>query len=182
MKLDRETRKKLLETARRAVEASLSGAPTPPLDRELADLGPDQGAFVTLHLHGQLRGCIGNFQGRGPLAATVQEMAVSAARRDPRFRPISDPDELAQCQVEISALSTLEPIDPDEVVVGKHGLYLIRGINRGVLLPQVPVEQGWDRETFLDQTCVKAGMEPGCWRTPGTTILGFTAEVFGEEE
>ena len=112
--------------------------------------------------------------------AVVQECAVAAATEDPRFPPVS-PDELSSLRVEISVLTPLVLIRPEEVEVGRHGLMIAQGRRRGLLLPQVPVEWGWDRETFLDQTCVKAGLPPSAWRH-GATLWAFTAEVFGEEE
>ncbi|MBU1742883.1 MAG: AmmeMemoRadiSam system protein A, partial [Proteobacteria bacterium] len=128
------------------------------------------------------RGCIGNFQGSGTLAETVQDMARAAAFEDPRFPPLSG-DELAEVDLEISVLTPLRRIeDPSLIEVGRHGVYLIQGSCRGVLLPQVAVEWGWDRDTFLDQTCVKAGLGPGCWRDPGAEIYVFSAQVFGEKD
>jgi len=115
-----------------------------------------------------------------PLFKVVQECAVAAATEDPRFPPVS-PKELSFLRIEISVLTPLFPILPDEVEVGRHGLMVEQGRMRGLLLPQVPVEWGWDRETFLDQACVKAGLPPSAWRH-GATLRAFTAEVFGEEK
>ncbi len=139
------------------------------------------GAFVTLHKYGELRGCIGTFQAEKPLYLVVKEMALSAAFNDPRFPPLST-EELPEVEIEISVLSPLARGKPEEVEVGRHGIYLIKGIFRGVLLPQVAVEHGWDRETFLDHVCLKAGLPPGCWRDPETEIYLFTAEVFSERD
>jgi AmmeMemoRadiSam system protein A len=113
-----------------------------------------------------------------PLWKVVQECAVAAATEDPRFPPVS-PKELPELHVEISVLTPLFPIRPEDIVVGRHGLMVTQGRMRGLLLPQVPVELGWDREMFLDQTCAKAGLPPSAWRH-GATLQGFTAEVFGE--
>jgi len=110
----------------------------------------------------------------------VQECAVAAGSEDSRFPPVS-PKELPSLRVEISVLTPLVPIRPEEVEVGRHGLMVAQGRMRGLLLPQVPVEWGWDRETFLDQVCVKAGLPPSAWRH-GATLLAFSAEVFGEDE
>ena len=110
---------------------------------------------------------------------TVARMAVSAAVDDGRFEPVTAA-ELPELQIEISALGPLEPIHPDEVEIGRHGLLISHRGRRGVLLPQVPVEHDWDRETFLEHTCLKAGLAPGSWRDEGVELLGFTAEVFGE--
>jgi AmmeMemoRadiSam system protein A len=114
-----------------------------------------------------------------PLFKVVQECAVAAATEDPRFPPVSA-NELPSLRIEISVLTPLVPIRPEEVQVGRHGLMVSKGRMRGLLLPQVPVEWGWDREMFLDQTCVKAGLPPSAWRH-GATLQAFTAEVFGEE-
>jgi AmmeMemoRadiSam system protein A len=113
-----------------------------------------------------------------PLVQTVAETAAAAAFEDPRFAPVTD-EEAPELKVEISILTVPRPISPEEVVVGKHGLIIGQHGRRGLLLPQVPLEHGWDRETFLSQTCIKAGLSPEAWRE-GATIEGFTAEVFGE--
>jgi hypothetical protein len=143
-----------------------------------AALAERYGAFVTLKRHGELRGCIGNIVGTAPLGETVAQMAKAAATADPRFPPLK-PEELKGLELEISVLTPLEPvIDPKDIVVGRHGLFIVYGNNRGLLLPQVATEQGWDRETFLEQTCWKAGLPPGAWRNPGAQIYKFSAEVF----
>ncbi len=182
MALEDKARKRLLNLARTAVEDRLLGRDPKALEPADEALGKDRGAFVTLHHRGMLRGCIGNFTGQGSLARTIRRMAGAAAFEDPRFPPLSSLEELGECDIEISSLTPLEETDPEEIEVGRHGVYLIHGFNRGVLLPQVAVEQGWDRETFLDQTCLKAGMSPGCWRDPETKVMTFEAEVFGEKE
>ncbi|MCF8032171.1 MAG: AmmeMemoRadiSam system protein A [Desulfarculaceae bacterium] len=177
-----EEQEALLALARQTI-AKLVGAggdQTPPADLPGPEI--ERGAFVTLHEHGQLRGCIGNFVGQGPLSQTIEEMAVAAASQDPRFPPLGR-GELDQVDLEISVLSPLKPIeDVSEIQVGTHGIYIISPRGRGVLLPQVATEYGWDRETFLDQTCVKAGLAPGCWRDPNTQILIFSAQIFAEKE
>ncbi|AEH44729.1 AMMECR1 domain protein [Thermodesulfatator indicus DSM 15286] len=172
----------LLYIARESITSALEGRP-PRLPREIPPkLLEPYGAFVTLHKHGQLRGCIGTFHPEGPLYKTVFEMARSAAFNDPRFPPVTL-EELSEIDIEISVLSPMwRATSIDEIEVGKHGIYIIRGINRGVLLPQVAVEYGWDRETFLDHTCLKAGLPPGCWQDPETEIYLFTAEIFSEKE
>ena len=172
----------LLRVAREAIKSELSREPfTMPSPPASPALQEHRGAFVTLHEHGNLRGCIGNFVSNRPLYETVADMAVSAAFNDPRFPPLQL-SEFGEIDLEISALTPLEPIkDVDIIEVGTHGIYLINGPYRGVLLPQVATEYGWDRYTFLDQTCLKAGMAPGCWKDPSTQILVFSAEVFGEK-
>lgn len=138
------------------------------------------GAFVTLHRLGRLRGCIGYIQGRKPLDEAVIDCALSAAFQDPRFPPVG-PEELDEIDIEISVLSPLYEIRPEEVEVGKHGLMISRGALRGLLLPQVATELRWTREQFLEETCVKAGLERDAWRA-GAKLEAFMADVFGESE
>jgi AmmeMemoRadiSam system protein A len=139
------------------------------------------GAFVTLHKHGALRGCIGLVEALRPLHRSVQEMAAAAAFEDPRF-PSLGRDELDEIDIEISVMSPLKPIkDVGEIEVGKHGILMKRGRHQGLLLPQVATEQGWDRNTFLEHTCYKSGMMGDCWKQPDTEIYIFSAEVFGEK-
>lgn len=140
-------------------------------------LGQPFGAFVTLKKHGQLRGCIGNIVGDRPIRETIIRMAQAAAFNDPRFPPVGS-EELADLGVEISILSPLEPCSPEDVVPGRHGLLVRRGPHSGLLLPQVASEHGWDRETFLAQTCRKAGLPADAWRQTGTEIHCFEAVVF----
>ncbi len=172
----------LLYIARESIASALEGRP-PRLPEEVPPkLLEPYGAFVTLTKHGQLRGCIGTFHADKPLYQIVFEMARSAAFNDPRFPPLA-PEELPEVEIEISVLSPMwRARSPEDVEVGKHGVYIVRGVHRGVLLPQVAVEYGWDRETFLDHTCLKAGLPPGCWQDPETEIYLFTAEIFSEKE
>jgi uncharacterized protein len=173
-------RELLLKLAHDSIELALAGR-----DRDL-DLSPPsphlaepRGAFTTLHLQGKLRGCIGYILPVESLYKTIAATARAAAFEDPRFEPVT----LAEApglKVEISVLSVPQPIRPDEVVVGRHGLIVSGGGRRGLLLPQVPTEWEWDRETFLAQTCLKAGLPPDAWQH-GAQLQGFTAEVFGEE-
>jgi uncharacterized protein len=168
----------LLGLAHRSIEAALEQRDidlTPPTEH----LAEYRGAFSTLHLHGRLRGCIGYVFPGQPLYQTVAETAKAAAFDDPRFEPLTLPEALA-VKIEISVLSLLRRAAGEEVVVGKHGLVVTQGSRRGLLLPQVPVEWEWDRETFLTQTCLKAGLDPDVWRR-GAGLQTFTAEVFGEE-
>ena len=177
-----EEQKELLGIARRAVEQSAKGRALPAESSDFEGLEFERGAFVTLHKAGRLRGCIGNFSAEGPLLNTVQTMALAAARQDPRFPPVS-PSEVPDLELEISVLSPLKKIeDVGEIQVGVHGIYIINPRGRGVLLPQVATEYGWDRDTFLDQTCVKAGLNPGCWQDPRTEILIFSAQIFSEKD
>lgn len=162
------------ESINKALRAEEMDA-TPP-SPHLAEL---RGAFTTLHLHGKLRGCIGYVVALHPLYQTVAETARAAAFDDPRFDPVTA-EEAALLKVEISVLAPLKPIRPDDVIVGKHGLVVTMGCHRGLLLPQVPVEWTWDRETFLSQACLKAGLPPLAWQQ-GAELQSFTAEVFGEQ-
>jgi AmmeMemoRadiSam system protein A len=137
------------------------------------------GVFVTLEEKGELRGCIGHTWANLPLYRAVQEMAVAAATNDPRFPPL-EPEELDGITVEISILSPFHRLaDVGQIEVGTHGLMIIARGGRGLLLPQVPVDHDWDRETFLKELCQKAGLAPGCWQE-GATLYAFTAVVFGE--
>ena len=140
------------------------------------------GAFVTLHGKGhKLRGCIGRMSASEALEKTIRTMAIEAAFGDPRFPPLKQ-DELPSCEIEISVLSPMEKCpDPRSVKVGLHGLYLIYHGRSGVLLPQVPVEQGWDLDEYLDYICTKAGVPPKSYEAPGAELLTFTAAVFGEQ-
>lgn len=177
--LDRLERRELLCLARNALEAHYAGQAPPELNGPSKRLRQHRGAFCTLTKRGNLRGCIGYVEPIKPLWLAVRELAVAAATGDPRFAPVHA-SELDELHIELSALSPLEPLgDPSEVVVGRHGL-LIRARGRsGLLLPQVPVEQGWEREEFLDHTCLKAGLPTGCWRAEAE-LFTFTAQVFGE--
>jgi len=177
--LDAAQRETLLGIARRALEGYVRAGKVPLEEGAQGKLAAPGAAFVTLTKNGRLRGCIGYTEAVAPLFKVVQECAVAAATEDPRFPPVS-PMELPSLRVEISVLTPLVPIRPEEVEIGRHGLMVSQGRMRGLLLPQVPVEWGWDRETFLDQTCVKAGLPPSAWRH-GATLRAFTAEVFGEE-
>jgi AmmeMemoRadiSam system protein B/AmmeMemoRadiSam system protein A len=179
--LSAEDKARLKNIARQTLAAKLFGT-VPSPDLTLSELPPPlrepRGAFVTLKRHGQLRGCIGQIEARQPLAHTVSRMAVAAAFQDPRFPPVT-PDEWDDLELEISVLSPLTKLDdPTQVRVGTHGLVLRKGSRSGLLLPQVAVEQGWDRETFLRQTCRKAGLPPEAWRDSDTEIFTFTADVF----
>ena len=174
-----QERQQLLQLARHSIVAHLRGESLPHPD--LPDrLGEPRGAFCTLHLHGKLRGCIGYVEPLFPLWQTVVQTAAAAATDDPRFAPLTL-GELAHVHIELSVMSPLRTITPDEVEVGVHGLMISQGSKRGLLLPQVATEWGFDRETFLSGTCHKAGLRGDAWQH-GATIQAFTAEVFGEPE
>jgi AmmeMemoRadiSam system protein A len=167
----------LLRLAHRSIELALEGRDIDPTS-PTAHLSVPRGAFTTLHLEGELRGCIGYVLPTQSLYATVAEAARAAALDDPRF-PAVTPAEAAHLKIEISVLSLVQPIRPEEVIVGQHGLVVTQGNRRGLLLPQVPIEWKWDRETFLAQACLKAGLRADAWQH-GAQLQGFTAEVFGE--
>ena len=178
--LTAEERRALLEAARESIAAHFQRR-SPRVPGATGALAENRGAFVTLHRpDGELRGCVGLMRSDRPLLDTVARMAVAAATEDGRFDPVTEA-ELDGLTIEISALGPLEPIRPEKVEVGRHGLLIGYGGRRGVLLPQVPVEHGWDRETFLAHTCGKAGLPEDTWQKPGVELLGFTATVFGEE-
>lgn len=175
-------RRALLRLVRDTLHAYLTTGEIPREPPPSEPLGQPAGSFVTLKTlpEGHLRGCIGTFSADLPLHRCVQDMAVSAASRDPRFRAV-EPDELEHLGIEISVLSPRRIIDdPQTIEVGRHGVCISKGMHRGVLLPQVPVEHGWDRETFLEHLCLKAGLPTDAWCQEDTVLEVFTAEVFGE--
>jgi AmmeMemoRadiSam system protein A len=178
--LSAEDRGRLLAEARRAVADALAGrAPTPV--EPAGVFAREAGVFVSLHLDGDLRGCIGHPDGNQTLAIVVPQCAVAAATGDPRFEAVS-PAELDRCVIEISVLGPITAVhDPREIVVGRDGLIAEQGWRRGLLLPQVAVEYGWDRDTFLARTCGKAGLPPDAWRR-GAAISRFEAEVFDDAD
>lgn len=178
--LTRTERQALLRLARLALTARVTGALDPALP-DVASLHRPAGAFVTLTARSELRGCIGHPEADQALAGVVSRCAAAAATEDPRFDPVT-PAELAGILVEVSVLGALERVhDPSTIVVGRHGLIVEQGVRRGLLLPQVATEWRWDWQTFVSQTCRKAGLRPDAWRT-GASILSFEAEVFGEGE
>ncbi len=179
-RLSSEEREHLLKLARNAIveELGLPGTNITPLSSEVLD--SRCGAFVTLKIDGRLRGCIGYIEAVKPLKETVVEMAKAAAFRDPRF-PSLGQEEIPSTTIEISVLSPLSRIEDSNIIeVGRHGLIVEKGIYKGLLLPQVAVEHGWDKETFLEHTCEKAGLPAYAWKEPDTQIYVFSAEVFGE--
>ncbi len=180
--LSLEEKKYCLWLARKTLEDYFKGdlqLRIPP--EEYTNLWEKRGVFVTLNKQGLLRGCIGVLEPLYPLYEGIQRMAISAAVEDPRFPPVTR-DELDDITIEISVLSPLRRGTIEEVEVGKHGVYLIKGFRRGVLLPQVPLEYGWDKETFLKHVCLKAGLSEDCYLDPDVELYLFTAEVFSEEE
>lgn len=182
-----EQRKILLAIAHEAIASKIAGRPLPgkpPLDRATSSLWTaleePRGVFTTLYLRGELRGCVGYVAPIKPLFHAVAETACAAAFEDSRFWPVS-PVEAPELKISLSVLSQLFPIDAAHVEVGRHGLVVSDGMRRGLLLPQVPVEHGWDRETFLEQTCRKAGLPSDAW-SKQVTVEAFTAEVFKDDD
>lgn len=176
--MTQEEKKALLKLARSSVEAAASGGNPPPVPGEEV-FRREGGVFVTLKKNSRLRGCIGHFTGLGTLGETIKAMAREASVGDPRFPPVQR-KEVDSLTVEISILSPMKKIAPAEVQPGLHGLYVRKGIHRGTLLPQVALEEGWDRETFLAHTCLKAGLPWNAWLDRETELLAYTAEVFSE--
>lgn len=179
MELKHDEKQQLLQLARDTIAQALGKQPGAPAELSPA-LQQKGGAFVTLHKKGHLRGCIGSFPGDYTLEKIVRQMASAAAFKDPRFLPLKA-EEFDEIDLEISVLSPLLKSDPKQLQVGKHGVYLVSPRGRGVLLPQVAVEQGWDEITFLQQTCRKAGLKKDAWQDDDVDVYLFTAQVFGEK-
>jgi AmmeMemoRadiSam system protein A len=176
---DESQRRTLLRIARESIENALKIKEN--FDSHPEDFLLQKGsAFVTITINEELRGCIGTTDAREPLGEAIKHCAVSAAFRDPRFPPLTK-EEYPLIHLEISVLSPFQKVNhPDEVIAGEHGVMITRGYYRGLLLPQVATEYGWDRDTFLSYTCRKAGLPQDAWKDPNTVIEIFTAEVFGE--
>ncbi len=178
MDISTDDRQRLLRLARQTLEARVRKAPAPAVEYGGA-LDWPCGAFVTIHCRGDLRGCLGRLDVDAPLADTVAHLAAVVSDSDPRFSPVS-PRELPDISLEISVLTPEQQVRSiDEIEIGRHGLIVEQGHRRGLLLPQVATEHGWNRETFLDHACRKASLPPDAWRR-GARILIFEAEVFGE--
>jgi uncharacterized protein len=173
-----DDRIRLLRLARRCLEARVRREPPPIVERG-GGLDEPMGAFVTIHTAGQLRGCLGRLETDRAIAEHVAHLAALVSDSDPRFRPLTA-SELALTAIEISALTPeVEVRDVMEIEVGRHGLIIAQGHRRGLLLPQVATEHGWNCETFLEHTCIKAGLSIDAWRR-GARIFRFEADVFGE--
>ena len=180
--LNEDEQRCLLNLARQAIRAALhreafelASLATPLPSQRLRESGA---AFVSLHRHGRLRGCVGYVVASKPLYETVAEAASAAAFHDLRFSPLRE-DEFVDVEIEISVLSPFFTIAPEDIRPGEHGLMVSLGPYRGLLLPQVATEYGWDRQRFLEETCAKAGLDPDAWKK-GATIEAFTACVFSE--
>jgi len=182
IELTKDQQVKLLKLARKTIADSLGIRLDGEIDLEDEIFKEMCGAFVTLHIKGRLRGCIGYIQGIKSIPDTIVDMAKASAFKDPRFPPLRK-DEYLLIDIEISVLSPIEPVkNVSEIKVGRDGLIICRGFNSGLLLPQVPVEQCWDLDTFLENTCYKAGLPGNAWQQKGTKIEKFSAQVFGEKE
>jgi AmmeMemoRadiSam system protein B/AmmeMemoRadiSam system protein A len=179
--LSQAERQELLRLARTAIAEYLKTGSIPTPEPTAPESDRRSGVFVTLKKGNELRGCIGRLRADMPLHQRVQELAVAAATSDPRFPPLAL-TELDEVNIEISILSPIQRItDTHAIEVGTHGLVILQAGRQGVLLPQVPIEEGWDREEYLDNLCLKAGLMPDCW-TDQPTLYAFKATVFGEVE
>ena len=171
-----------VEVAKQALEEHIKRGKVlqPPAELSL-EMQQKAGVFVSLKKDGELRGCIGSISGEKPLYQGVIDNAINSSTKDPRFPPVTK-DEIKSLAIEISVLTPLKKIDkPEEIIVGRHGVYLKKGWHSAVFLPQVAPEQGWDRETMLNHLCLKAGLGPADWKTD-CEFKVFSTLVFGEEE
>ncbi|OIN95855.1 hypothetical protein AUJ66_08150 [Candidatus Desantisbacteria bacterium CG1_02_38_46] len=179
--LDKGQQERLLKIARQTLEEHIRKGRISEFKEIDPALTQKCGVFVTLTKKGQLRGCIGYIQPILPLDETISKMAIESSTGDPRFPPVSS-EELKEIHIEISVLTPLQLInDVNKIEVGKHGLYIRKGLFSGLLLPQVATSYAWDKWQFLDQTCIKAGLSPGDWREKDSQIFIFSAQIFGEE-
>ena len=174
-----EDRRSLLQCARQAITEAVSGSQLPVNIPQHGIFGEQCGVFVTLHVRGCLRGCIGVIESEQPLGESIVRCAAGAALRDSRFSPMG-PEELEELDIEISILSPPAPIRPEEIEIGRHGLLIVYETQRGLLLPQVAKEHSFNREQFLEETCWKAGLPRQAWSQGEVRIFGFTCEVFSE--
>ncbi len=176
--LDDEDKKFLKDLAYKTIEYRFKKIEFPEVEPPSKEVSANRGAFVTLKTHGMLRGCIGMVRAAKPLYQTVSEMALAAAFEDPRFGPLND-YEFKDIEIEISALTPLQKVEElDEIKVGRDGLMIVMEFHSGLLLPQVAVENGWDRKTFLEQTCLKAGLPKNSFKDKAAKIYKFQAEIF----
>jgi AmmeMemoRadiSam system protein A len=178
LEFSQDERSLLLRLAHDAIVSALEGREIP-LDPPTDHLAEPRGAFTSLYLRGELRGCVGYVLPVSPVYRAVADTARAAAFEDTRFHPVTLP-EARELEVELSILSPPQPIAAEAIEIGRHGLLISMAGHRGLLLPQVPAEHHWDRSTFLEQTCRKAGLPLDAWKN-GATIEAFTAEIFGEK-
>jgi AmmeMemoRadiSam system protein A len=170
----------LVEIARRAISSAILEKRIPDFPAFPTALSERKGAFVSLYRAGALRGCVGQVENPGPLADVVARSAINAALYDSRFTPVGA-EEVATLEIEISVLTAPERILLEAIVAGRHGLMVVHGSFRGLLLPQVATERKWSGQRLLEETCVKAGLPRDAWRDSATQVFGFTAEVFSEK-
>jgi AmmeMemoRadiSam system protein A len=175
----KEERRLLLELARNSIASSLQGAYAQ-VEIPSGHLGESRGVFTTLKIAKKLRGCVGQPFPNEPLVSAVAGTAIGAAMRDPRFPALRLAD-LPRVEISLSVLSPIFPIALDDIEMGRHGLLVSFGAQRGLLLPEVPVYMGWDLRTFLEQTCHKSGLASDAWRN-GATVEAFTTEGFSEQD
>src|SRR5467141_2106386 len=164
----------LLDLARRAILNAVVEKRILDFSAYVISLTEPAGAFVTLHQHSRLRGCVGQVESPDPLVETIARAAINAALHDPRFPAVG------AGEIGISVLSPPAPIAPDAILLGHHGLLIVNGKNQGLLLPQVATERRWSSQRFLEETCAKAGLPRDAWREPSTRVLAFAAEVFSD--
>jgi AmmeMemoRadiSam system protein A len=181
--LDEHERRELLRIARATLKENIISGRIPPGAPHRESLIARAGVFVSLHAGEELRGCIGTTMESAPIYRQVQEMAIAAATRDPRFPAVKKLDEVAKLGIEISVLGERGQVKaPADVEVGKHGLIVVQGDRKGLLLPQVAADHQWDATTFLAKTCEKAGLPPDAWQKADTHVERFTAQVFSEKD
>lgn len=178
--LGADERRSLLALARQAIIDAVIHDRLPETIPKNGIFAERRGVFVTLHVRGRLRGCIGIVEGHEPLGEGIAHAAASAALKDPRFSRLRA-EELGGLKIEISLLSPLAPLRPEEVQIGTHGLLIVSGRHRGLLLPQVATEHHLSREQFLQETCEKAGLPRDAWRQDDVLLFGFTCEICAEE-
>jgi uncharacterized protein len=177
--LSEADRRAALQLARTAVVEAVSHRKLPDTFPRGGVFAERRGVFVTLHVRNRLQGCIGVIEANEPLGEAIVRCAASAALEDPRFAPMRA-DQLSELSIEISLLSPMEPITPESVEIGRHGLFLRLHSQRGLLLPQVAIEHRLTRDQFIEETCRKAGLHREAWRDPEAHLFGFTCEVFSE--
>lgn len=179
--LSDDEKRELLRISRATLREHFYTGRIPPGKPHRDSLTAEAGAFVTLHKNGELRGCIGTQQETTALFRTVQEMTIAAALRDPRFSPVEE-DEIDEIEIEVSVLGNPRPVsDAGEITIGTHGLSVTQGEKRGVLLPQVAVENSWDAAEFLARVCAKAGLAEDSWKSDESQVEAFTAQVFNDK-
>ena len=177
-----DDRATLMGLSRKTLEQCLGGGELPQISEGSATLKELRASFVTLRIRdtGELRGCKGEYLAQNPLAISIINMTLSSALDDPRFPPVQD-EEVPELEIGLSVLTPVQPITPDEVVVGRHRLLLRKGLNGGLFLPEVPVDWKWDRQEYLERLCEKAGLPSNAWQSDDAKLFGFESESWKEE-